>query len=283
MITLLLGLFIVLFAMSTLDSHKFDSLRDSLSQTFNGGQVLTQPGNVLPSSQGAVTPTSTDAPSARAIQRAQSVRNQSKQQFHQETKQIQKLINQQGLGSTVKVAEGDRGIVITLAGDALFDSGSYRLKPGVQDKLTKLERHLKKFGRDIEIAGHTDGQPFHGSPTGNWELSSRRAMAVLLFFLDKGYPEDKMTPQFFADTRPAVEPPKNDPDRPMKQNRRIEITILAPGANDGRTETQRVADLASSPIVADAVDSAVAGMPADAMTDFDIATDLANQAKAINP
>ena len=140
-----------------------------------------------------------------------------------------------------------------------------------------------QFNRDIEISGHTDGQPFHGSPTGNWELSSRRAMAVLLFFLDKGYPQDKMTPQFFADTRPAVKPPKNDPHKSMKQNRRIEITVLAPGANDGRNEAARVGDIAkSSTVMSDVLDDAVAGMPGSDVASLDVAGDLANITRATN-
>lgn len=281
MITLLLGLFIVLFAMSSLDAKKFDSLRDSLSQTFNGGQVLTSPGDVLPSSQGAVTPTSTDAPSARAIQRAQSVRAQSQQQYRRESKQLRQLVKEQGLGRSVKVDDTQRGIVISLAGDALFDSGSAELKPGVRDKLARIEQELQRFNRELEIGGHTDGQPVAGDRWGNWRLSGDRAEAVAIFFFERGYDQSKVRVTGYGDQQPKVKPPKNNPHAAIAANRRIEIMVLAPGANDGLTEDERLADLASAPAMSEAFDSAIQ-LPADDLAGIGVVEDLANQTKAIS-
>jgi chemotaxis protein MotB len=281
MITLLLGLFIVLFAMSSLDAHKFDSLRDSLSQTFNGGQVLTSPGNVLPQSQGAVTPASTDAPSARAIQRAQSVRAQARQQYKQEAQQLKQLVKEQGLGRSVKVDDTQRGIVISLAGDALFDSGRSDLKPGVRTKLARIEKELQRFNRELAITGHTDGQPVPGDPWGNWRLSGDRAEAVAFFFFERGYEQSKVHFEGYGDQKPKVKPPKNNPQADIPENRRIEIVVLAPGANDGLTERERIADLAGAPVMSDALDSAIK-LPADDLAGLGVVEDLANITRATN-
>src|SRR6478609_3788900 len=55
MITLLLGLFIVLFAMSTINPHQYDNLRRSLSQTFHG-DVLEESGGLTDGSTGILDP-----------------------------------------------------------------------------------------------------------------------------------------------------------------------------------------------------------------------------------
>lgn len=245
MITLLLGLFIVLFAMSSIDAKQFDGLRSSLSQTFDGGQLLTEPGQVLPGSSGVGSPTTTsDAPSRQQIQRLQDSNARTEKQYEQQAKEIKAVAEQAGLGNDLKVSNNQRGVVVNLAGDALFESGSAQLRPGIKAKLTRLERQLEQFGRHIEIAGHTDGVPL-GTSAGNWDLSADRATAVLKFFLAKGYPGELMTPTFHADTRPAVKPPKNDPYKAIAANRRIEITILMPGAKDPRSADAKLVDAAT--------------------------------------
>jgi chemotaxis protein MotB len=239
MITLLLGLFIVLFAMSTLDAKKFDSLRDSLAQTFDGGQVLAEPGSVMPGSTGALQPvTTSDAPSPEAVARLQDVQKRSKEELEQQAEAV-KQVATEALGNDVKVTNNQRGIELSLAGDALFDTGRSDLKPEVREKLARLEAKLEQFHRELEITGHTDGQPVPGDEWGNWRLSGDRAEAVAFFFFERGYDPSKVRVVGLADTDPAVAPPKRNPQKPMKQNRRIVITILAPGADDPRSPQAR--------------------------------------------
>lgn len=230
MITLLLGLFIVLFAMSSIDAKQFDNVKRSLSQTFNG-EVLTEAGGITDGSDGVMDP---NAP-AEATQSIIAVREQagskSAARFEQEAKEL-KATARQALGNDVKVTSNERGITVSLAGDALFDPGSSALKPGVQESLTTLEQRLEKFGHPIEIVGHTDGVP-HNGQYGNWTLSAERSRAVLFHFFSRGFPKHLARASYRADTEPAVAPPKNNPQADMPQNRRIEITILAPGANSG--------------------------------------------------
>lgn len=243
MITLLLGLFIVLFAMSSIDAKKFDNVRRSLSQTFNG-QVLEQPGDVLDGSSGVLDPTSTSAPpSQAAIQRMQSAQAAAEAQYEKQAQEVDELATESGLGNDVKVTVNQRGIVVSLAGDALFDSGEYQLKPAVVDKLVRLERQLQEFGRTIEIAGHTDGAPIAG---GNRRLGMERALSVYDLFLDAGFSDAKMRTTSFGATSPVKAPPKDDPEASIAANRRIEITILAPGADDPRSNTVKLADAAQA-------------------------------------
>jgi chemotaxis protein MotB len=252
MITLLLGLFIVLFAMSTLDAKKFENVKRSLSQVFNG-QITTESGDVLDGSQSVLDPTSTSQPpSQQSIQRAVQSRQASQKQYEEQAEQLKKVAAQAGLSAKdIKIDDTERGLVINIAGDALFESGSWELRPGVKTKLRRLERQLASFNRELEIVGHTDGAPYQ-TVSGNWELGAYRALAVLKFFLAQDYPGTKMKATSAADTEPVVKPKKGHEHDSIAANRRIEILVLAPAAKVPGTPTQKIVDLAMNPAISGA-------------------------------
>ncbi len=252
MITLLLGLFIVLFAMSSIDAKQFDNVKRSLSQTFNGA-VLEESGGVMPGSTGALDPTSsTAAPTPSAVQLNEAAR-QTSARFEKQERQLSKLVKETGLGNDVKVTTSERGIKINLAGDALFESGSWEIKPSFRAKLIRIERQLAAFGHPIEIAGHTDGQPF---PGGNRLLGWNRAEAVFQLFVQQGYAPARIETVSWGDDKPLTKP--QNKTQPNAKNRRIEITVLQPAADSPLTETQRIAKLAtqSQEITPDAIERA---------------------------
>ncbi|MCW2921929.1 MAG: flagellar motor protein MotB [Thermoleophilia bacterium] len=239
MITLLLGLFIVLFAMSSIDAKQFDNVKRSLSQTFNGA-VLEESGGVMPGSSGALDPNaSTAAPTPSAVQIQEAVR-QSAARFEKQEQQLKALVKESGLGNDVQVTTNEKGIKINLAGDALFMSGSWEIKPEFRAKLVRIERQLAAFNHPIEIAGHTDGQPF---PGGNRLLGWNRASAVYQLFVEQGYDGSRIETVSWGDDKPLTKP--QNKTTPNKRNRRIEITVLQPAADSSFTETERVAKLAT--------------------------------------
>lgn len=277
MITLLLGLFIVLFAMSSIDAKQFDHVRRSLSQTFRG-DVLENPGGVLDGASGVLDPEAANQTSdSSAVARVQEATDAAAAKYERQAHEVEQLATQAGLGNDVRVTNNQRGIVVNLAGDALFDSGSAELRPAVREGLTKLERKLQAFGHPIEIAGHTDGQPFPG-PGGNWALSADRAQAVLLFFLEQGFPAELMEARYHADTRPLVKP-RGKPHAAVAKNRRIEITVLAPGANDPTPEVLKLAAAAAGPGAAHGRDPRP--LDEDLAAELDIVTELATTSRGL--
>jgi outer membrane protein OmpA-like peptidoglycan-associated protein len=82
----------------------------------------------------------------------------------------------QGQMSELKARETDRGIVLTLSGDVLFDSGASSLKPGGRRAIDNLAQVLQKQpSQGIVIEGFTDST---GSADTNQRLSEARATAV---------------------------------------------------------------------------------------------------------
>jgi chemotaxis protein MotB len=137
----------------------------------------------------------------------------------------------------VRVTHDERGLVITLAADAFFESASARINiEATRDTLLRLGTYLssnelmdrgdQKFRFRIE--GHTDS--YDVDPAGpwqdNWQLSVERSRAILLYLAALGVKEDRFQIAGFADTMPISD---NSTPEGRANNRRVDIVIV----NDG--------------------------------------------------
>lgn len=132
----------------------------------------------------------------------------------------------------VRVTHDERGLVITLAGDAFFNSASARINiEDTRDILIRLASYLTSedlSGRKFRIEGHTDSVDV--DPSGpwedNWQLSSERARAVLRYLAALGVNEERFQISGFADTMPIS---SNDTPDGRANNRRVDVIILDEG------------------------------------------------------
>lgn len=121
----------------------------------------------------------------------------------------------------------NRGLIITMANDILFDSGKAKLKSSAQPMLNKIAIVLNENvpDRDVGVEGHTDNVPIkHSGWKSNWELSTARATSVLHYLID----ECQIAPQRlsaigYGEFRPTD---TNDTKAGRARNRRVEIIIL---------------------------------------------------------
>lgn len=243
MITLLLALFIVLFAMSTIDVVRFDALRKTLSQTFKG-EVLSEPGSVIDGSQGVLdnTAQSQSDPNMAWQMDQEAARAQLSASFDRERERLEEAVKEMekhngALKGKLEITTSERGIVIRLAGDTFFASGSATLREELQDTLVPLARDMKREHRQVRVEGHTDGAPISTVQfPDNLELSTARANSVYRFLNAHGV--RPVSSAGYADTNPVVQPPSDDPTASIAKNRRVEIVVLAPGANVGGAEAR---------------------------------------------
>ena len=126
--------------------------------------------------------------------------------------------------------EGDRFV---FQAELLFDSGSAGLGEEGKGHLRKLATALlplsRKIPKDIDwilrIDGHTDRVPIHNERfDSNWELSTARALSVVLFLADQGIPENRMLAAGFSKYHPID--PADTPEA-YRKNRRIEIKLTS--------------------------------------------------------
>jgi chemotaxis protein MotB len=132
----------------------------------------------------------------------------------------------------VRVTHDERGLVITLAGDALFNPASARINiEATRDMLMRLATYLSSDelrGRKFRIEGHTDAVDI--DPSGpwedNWQLSSERSRAVLRYLAALGIDERRFQIAGFADTVPLA---SNDTEEGRAINRRVDVIIIDEG------------------------------------------------------
>jgi chemotaxis protein MotB len=132
----------------------------------------------------------------------------------------------------VRVTQDERGLVISLASDAFFESGSAELNieasREVFIKLSELLRSDAVEDRKFRIEGHTDSIPVgDGGPwESNWELSVARSLSTLRLLRDYGVPEERFQVMGLADTVPLF---SNDTPEGRAYNRRVDVIILSEG------------------------------------------------------
>ena len=102
-------------------------------------------------------------------------------QLRDERKQICGELRCQ-LGSLGQLTQQGSEMVLTLASDVLFDSGSYELRPAARESLAKVAilRMLLFPAANVRYEGHTDRV---GGDAFNQWLSEQRALAVYRYFL----------------------------------------------------------------------------------------------------
>uniref|UniRef100_UPI0039EE8E85 type IVB secretion system protein IcmH/DotU n=1 Tax=Bordetella sputigena TaxID=1416810 RepID=UPI0039EE8E85 len=119
-------------------------------------------------------------------------------------------------------------VVLTLGTDALFASGSARLPAAELPLIRRIGDALRVIPGQVVVVGHTDDQrPAPGAPS-NWALSLARATQVVeLLRQETDQPE-----RFLAQGKGSSEPvASNDTPAGQARNRRVVITLLAPGAS----------------------------------------------------
>jgi len=214
-LTLLLALFIVMFAMAKVDDEKFQEIRSEfgtiLSSHHSSSSVIGSVIDMGETNTGKKAPTSTEAQAQEA-----SVRTQlENQQLQKISDQLSQELASSGLKDQTEVRLESDGLHITLASSILFTSGSAE----ISDSLKKLKTNK------IVIAGHTDNVPEKGNGRyqSNWDLSSARAINVMEYFISKGAVLEKNAAiQAFADTEPKAD---NNTPQGRSENRRVEMII----------------------------------------------------------
>ena len=120
----------------------------------------------------------------------------------------------------LKAEQTERGWVLTLRSDVLFDSGSATLKPGARRAVDNLAQFMERYPeREIAIEGFTDSV---GAPEANRRLSERRAAAVKKALAARGIEPSRIDARGYG---PAFPVASNETPTGRQLNRRVEIVI----------------------------------------------------------
>lgn len=227
-LTLLLALFIVLFASSQIDQKKFEQMAASFAGAFSGNVSFFENVRTVPQA-------ANDQPQPpNSIQSILSaVGNEKAANFQQETAQLveakrklDRFIEENNLTGAFGTALTDDGLMVRIKDSALFASGQANLLPASRGYGANIAAMLATLPQQVVISGHTDNMPINTAefPT-NWDLSSKRAVNFMKFLLAQ---DSKLQPARFSavghgEYRPAA---TNATEEGRAQNRRVEVLIV---------------------------------------------------------
>lgn len=248
MVTLLMVLFIVMFAMSQVDQKKFNALREGLAAGFGqsvsiqdgSSSILDEPGMAAaqPIAPNRFTVTVEEV---KASQVNDAIAAHDKAQAEQRAAEagaevdrlsgllsrLQGALRKHHLQNDVRATFDDRGLVVSLVSQhVVFEPNLATLSARGQRVVDTLAPVLRDIPDPLEIDGHTNQvkvKPKYYAT--DWDLSSARAITVLRRLNETdGVPAKRLTAAAFGHEKPLI-----DPQVPGSQrvNKRVDIVILS--------------------------------------------------------
>ncbi len=247
MVTLLMVLFIVMFAMSQVDQKKYDALRDGLASGFGQSpsiksgntSILEQTGTTAVQS---IVPTQVEVGKSLETQAAsQAIADHEKAQssVHRadavaEVNRLDELVRRlyaalrrHHLQDDVQTTIDERGLVVSLVSrHVVFQPNLANLSARGALIVDTLAPVLRDIPDPLQIDGHTNQvrvkPKYYPS---DWELSSARAVTVLRRLNEQDrVPARRLTASAFGHTKPLIDPKKPGSQR---VNKRVDIVVLS--------------------------------------------------------
>ncbi|MBY4675968.1 OmpA family protein [Marinobacterium arenosum] len=226
-ITLLFALFVVMYALSSVNEEKYRQLSAALSDVFVKNTESS--GTAVPANDNAVAATAPAALADDGLLPDQGRAAGGNFAVLQQQLQ-QRLEAQPELG---RVSLGGDGLWLELELDAalLFSSGSATPSEDAELLLEQLVQPLLESAQPIQVEGFTDNQPVQrGAYPGNWELSAARAAAVVRLLTEFGVAPQRLSAVGYGEFRPAY---SNRTAEGRRKNRRV-VLVVARDAQIGQ-------------------------------------------------
>ena len=212
--TLLLTFFVLLYSFSTVDAAKFEQIASSLQSVLTGETKTTIMDLNIKSGE---------IPLVGEPVATTTVNTETEDIYEK----VQSFIKTQKLEDIVELKSDNRGVIIQLRENILFESGKAEIIEKIKPVLITINGLVTSFPNDIVIEGHTDNIPINNYEyKNNWQLSSARALNVLEYFVGiKGQTQpERFTSVACGEYQPIVAN-INDANRAL--NRRVNILIVA--------------------------------------------------------
>ena len=162
----------------------------------------------------------------RAIARARAAEESNRVASADLTSEVRRL---QAQLAELQARQTERGWILTLGSDVLFDVGQATLKPGGRRAVDNVARVMREHReRNIVIEGFSDNS---GREDANQRLSERRAQAVRDALVQSGVPANRVMARGLGAAYPVA---SNSHAAGRQLNRRVEIQI---GEVPGRAAT----------------------------------------------
>lgn len=255
LVTLLLALFVVMYAMSSVNEGKYRVLSESLSEAFHGTPKSSKPIQIgdqatqgiggapmSPPSRPKREPAGTGTPeSLRRMNEilpktgvalplpvataADASRTGDREALRRIAREVEQALGELIREQLVMVQRKADHLEIEIKTDILFASGVGTVAGPARPVLDQLGRILADFPNPIRVEGHTDDMPIATAAfPSNWELSAARATSVVHVLIGAGLAPQRLSVAGFGEFQPVV---ANDSAANRNRNRRVVLVVLA--------------------------------------------------------
>lgn len=228
LMTLLLALFIALFAMSQTDASKMQALAQAFTAAFNMGG---------PSFFSGMGPSTAPSPPTmtNGANTADAAYMKENQDLSEAQKKLDQYIKDNNLQDQVSTELTEEGLMVRLKEKALFSSGSAVLQGDAEKIVPVIAGVLASLPERVTISGHTDNVPISTAQyPSNWELSSARAVSLMrgVMAVQPSLNPARFSALGYSEYRPIA---SNDTEEGRAQNRRVEVFIARSMKLSGNT------------------------------------------------
>jgi chemotaxis protein MotB len=208
-ITLLFAFFVVMFAVSQVDSKKLGRFTEAFSKALGDEMFPDRGKGILPAQD--------------IIEQVPKIDDGLPPELEKIRLALQDLVDQGQALQGLQMVRRRNELVLRLSDSVFFESGDDRIKPAAASTLQTLAPHLAKSDVDVRVEGHTDNRPISNSRfRSNWELSTARATVVLAKLAAEGVPAPRLSAAGYGEFRPLA---SNAADDGRKQNRRVDLVV----------------------------------------------------------
>ena len=138
---------------------------------------------------------------------------------------IQELNTKLAENSSVKLVKDERGLIVRMNDSILFDEGSAIIKKNASNTLNEIINVLTTVDNKILVEGHTDSIPINTKTyPSNWELSTARATNIIGYIIRTGkISPQRLSAAGYGEYMPIAD---NTSSGGRLLNRRVDIIIL---------------------------------------------------------
>jgi chemotaxis protein MotB len=219
-LTLLLALFIVLFASSSVDAVRFQQLSNVFNQVFTSGTGFMD----FPSDSPSTEPTSPEQ--RTGAEDLEKLGKNEQEELTEVQERVNAYIEKNDLTDKLGTNLTDEGMVISIRENVLFESGVAEVR-SENRKIAKeiSELLVMDLPRNIIVSGHTDNIPIKNSTyESNWDLSVMRSVNFMKLLLEnKDLDPEMFSAKGHGEFKPVA---SNETKKGRAKNRRVEILIV---------------------------------------------------------
>ncbi|MFC5364495.1 flagellar motor protein MotB [Peribacillus frigoritolerans] len=219
-LTLLLALFIVLFASSSVDAVRFQQLSNVFNQVFTSGTGFMD----FPSDSPSNEPTSPEQ--RTGAENLEKLGKNEQEELTEVQERVNAYIEKNDLTNKLGTNLTDEGMLISIRENVLFESGVAEVRSENRKMAKEISGLLvMDLPRNIIVSGHTDNIPIKNSKyESNWDLSVIRSVNFMKLLLEnKDLDPEMFSAKGHGEFKPVA---SNETKKGRAKNRRVEILIV---------------------------------------------------------